>query len=153
MTRLCRSAALVAVCLAAGCTETVPAIAPVPDEPIILAPASGALIEGAYYDVVSIDGRLVPDDGHAAGFRIRGGQLEGSDGCNGLSGPVVQTPTSLRIGPLTGTPGACAAPVTARAGALSRALAEVDGARTGPLGSVALTRAGRDRVIVQQQRP
>lgn len=145
-----------AILTLAACAAETPAPAPnapVPPEEIILAPATGALIEGAAYDVVSIDGKLVPDDGFGAGFTIRDGRLEGSDGCNGLSGPIVQTEKTLRIGPLVGTLMACPAPVMDRAAALGRALAEVDGARRGPTGTVALTRAGRDRIVVQQQRP
>lgn len=144
-----------AILMLAACAAEPPVPAgplPVPPEEIIPAPATGALIEGAAYDVVSIDGQLVPV-GFGAGFTIRDGRLEGNDGCNALSGPVVQTEQTLRIGPLVGTLMACPAPVMDRAARLARALAEVDGARHGPGGTVALTRAGRDRVVVQQQRP
>lgn len=136
-------AALAALLLAAGCTDPVPAPVPAPD--------SGVLIEGAAYEVLSIDGRRFVD-GSGAGFTLRGGRLEGSDGCNRMWGPVEQTAKTLRIGPLASTRMACPPPVMAAADALHKALAAVDGARRGPGGTAVLTAAGRDRVILRQQR-
>lgn len=148
--RLC--AALAAMVLASGCAD--PAAPPHdarPDPDGVLAPSAPPLIDAVAYDVISIDGQLVPD-AFGAGFTIRDGVLEGSDGCNGISGPVSQTGDTLRIGPLVSTRMACPARIMDPATALNRALAQVNGARPGPGGIVALTADGRDRVIVQAQR-
>ena len=137
-------AALTALGLASGCVDP----AATPQGP----PPAAPLIDAVAYDVVSIDGALVPDS-FGAGFTIRNGILEGNDGCNALSGPVSQTDETLRIGPLVSTRMACPPRIMEPAAALNRALSQVNGARLGPGGTVALMAADRDRIIVQQQRP